>query len=262
MLWSAPNRLFGLIAALSLLAEVSHAEEATSLSLGVSALSFRYAEFPDDGRLRNKETGILPGVNAAMKLTPGAWRIGLAGSAHGGAVDYDGATTAFRPHQTRTDTRIFNGMASLGYEFAASERVSLTPYLGAGYRYWKRDILPNRGVGGLLEEYRWSYAALGLELAWQKSERLRFGADVRLVRPVDAKLDVAITPATTLELDAQTGYRIGLPIQWSFSPRFGVSVEPYYERQDFGASLPKNGILEPASDSHVFGVHLNGRWTF
>ena len=262
MLWPVKSRLFGLIAALSLLAEASHAEEATSVSLGVSALSFRYAEFPDDARLRNKETSILPGINAALKLTPGSWRIGLAGSAHGGTVDYDGATTSFRPHQTRTDTRIFNGMASLGYEFAASERVSLTPYLGAGYRYWKRDILPNRGVSGLLEEYRWFYGAAGLELAWKKSERWRFGADVRLIRPVDAKLDVAITPATTLELDIQTGYRIGLPIQWSLSHRFGVSVEPYYERQDFGASLPKNGILEPASDSHIFGVHLNGRWTF
>ena len=257
-----PGRLLGLIAALALLVDEGHAEEAVSVSLGVSALSFRYAEFPDDARLRNKETGILPGINAAVKLTPGSWRIGLAGSAHGGAVDYDGATTTFRPHQTRTDTRIFDGIASLGYEFVASERVSLTPYLDAGYRYWKRDILPNRGLGGLLEEYRWFYGAAGLELAWKKSERFRFGADVRLIRPIDAKLDVAITPATTLDLGIQTGYRVGLPFQWTLGRRFGVSLEPYYEQQDFGASLPKNGILEPASDSHIFGVHLNGRWTF
>ncbi len=241
---------------------VSLADESNSLNLGVSLLSFRYAEFPDDQRLRNKETGILPGINAAIKFAPGSWRIGLVGSAHGGEVEYDGATSASRPHQTQTETTILNGLASVGYAYAPSETITLTPYLGAGYRYWRRNILPKNGVLGLLEDYRWFYGALGLEIAWQKSERFRAGADLRLIRPIDAKLDVNITSETTLDLGSRTGYRLGVPLEWYFGRRFGVSLEPYYEGQEIGASAPKNGILEPSSDTDNFGIHFSGRLAF
>lgn len=240
----------------------SRAEEPNSIEFGLSLMSFRYAEFPDDKRLNNKETGILPGINAGFKFAPGAWRIGLSGSAHGGAVDYDGATSAFRPHKTQTETTILNGLASVGYAFSINDSISMTPYLGAGYRYWRRDIQPKNGVAGLLENYRWFYGALGLEAQWRKSERFRLGADFRVIRPINAKLDVHITPETTLDLGARIGYRIGIPLQWSFNRRFGISLEPYYERQELGASVPKNGVLEPSSDSDLFGVHATGRLMF
>ena len=244
------------------LSGAAQGEEFNAVGVGLSLLSFHYAEFPDDKRLRNKETGVLPGVNAVLKLSPGSWRIGLSGSAHGGEVDYDGATSAFQPHQTQTDTLILNGMASVGYEFGAEASFTLTPYGGIGYRFWRRDILPNNGVGGLREHYRWIYAAAGLELGWRASERFCVGADLRLIRPVQAKVDVRISPETTLELGSRTGYRIGLPMLWSLSQRFDFALEPYYERQEFGASAPKNGILEPSSDSDIFGVHATARWMF
>ena len=241
---------------------IAQAAEANSVGLGFSYLSFRYAEFPDNDRLRNKDTGFLPGMNAALKFTPGSWRIGVAGSFHGGAVDYDGATSSFRPHRTQTDTQIFNGMASLGYAFKSANRVSLTPYIGAGYRYWRRDILPNSGVSGLLENYRWFYGALGLELDWKNSEPFSIGADLRFIRPINPKLDVKISPETTLDLGPRTGFRLGVPINWSLRGNFGIALEPYYERQDLGASPPKNGVLEPSSDTDIFGIHLSGRFTF
>ncbi len=253
------------VAAQSLLILLSGAvcgEELNSVGVGLSLLSFRYAEFPDDERLRNKETGVLPGINAALKFSPASWRIGFSGSAHGGEVDYDGATSAFRPHQTQTDTLILNAMASVGYEFGSDASFTLTPYGAVGYRFWRRDILPSNGVRGLREDYRWMYAAAGLELGWRKSERFRFGADFRLIRPIDAKVDVRITPETTLELGSRTGYRVALPMLWSFGQRFGVAFEPYYERQELGASAPKNGILEPSSDTNAFGMNITGRVMF
>ena len=253
-----------IVAGASALMVVHHAqaEEPNSIEFGLSLLSFRYAEFPDDERLNNKETGILPGLNAGLKFAPGAWRIGLSGSVHSGDVDYDGATSAFRPHKTQTETTILNALASVGYAFSINDSISMTPYLGAGYRYWRRDIQPNTGVAGLLEDYRWFYGALGLEAQWRKSERFRVGADLRLIRPIEAKLDVHINPETTLNLGSRTGYRIGLPFQWRFNRRFGISLEPYYERQELGASAPKNGVLEPSSDTDIFGLHASGRLTF
>ena len=252
---AAPSLLIGLSGA-------AQGEEFNSVGVGLSLLSFHYSEFPDDKHLRNKETGVLPGINGALRFSPAAWRIGFSGSAHGGEVDYDGATSAFRLHQTQTETLILNGIASVGYEFSVDQTFALTPYGGIGYRFWRRDILPNNGVGGLREHYRWIYAAAGLELGWRASESLRIGADLRLIRPVQAKVDVLISPETTLELGSRTGYRIGLPMLWSLSQRFGVALEPYYERQEFGASAPKNGILEPSSDSDIFGVHATARWMF
>jgi Autotransporter beta-domain len=240
----------------------TQAEEPNSIEFGLSLMSFRYAEFPDDKRLNNKETGILPGLNVGLKFAPGAWRIGFFGSVHSGDVDYDGATSAFRPHKTQTETTIFNGLASVGYAFSISDSFALTPYLGAGYRYWRRDIQPNNGVAGLQEDYRWFYGALGLEALWQKSERFLIGADVRVIRPVNAKLDVKIVPETTLDLGSRTGYRIGMPLQWRFNRRFGISMEPYYEHQELGASAPKNRVLEPSSDSDNFGLQVSGRLLF
>jgi Autotransporter beta-domain len=241
---------------------IVHAAEANSIGLGLSYLSFRYAEFPDNERLRNKETGLLPGLNASLKFTPGSWRIGVAGSFHGGEVDYDGATSSFRPHRTQTDTQIFNGTASLGYAFNSANPVTLTPYLGGGYRYWRRDILPNNGVSGLLENYRWFYGVLGLEVGWQKSERFSIGADLRFIRPINPKLDVKIARETTLDLGPRTGVRFGVPMNWSLRGNFGIALEPYYERQALDASPAKNGILEPASETDIFGVHLSGRLRF
>ena len=238
------------------------AAEVNVVNLGVSFMSFRYAEFPDNERLRNKETGFLPGLNAASRFAPGAWRIGLFGSAHGGDVDYDGATSSFRPHKTQTETTIYDGMATLGRAFNGSESFGFTPYLGAGYRYWRRDIQPNNGVSGLLEAYRWFYGVIGVEAAWKKSDRLSLGADLRAVRPFNAKLDVEISRTTTLDLASRTGYRLGLPIRWSFGGKFGVGIEPYYERQELGASAPKNGILEPSSDTDIFGIHVTARLMF
>jgi len=225
-------------------------------------MSFHYKEFPDDQRLRNREDGLLPGLTASLRLAPGSWRVRLAGSYHGGRVDYDGATSSGNPHQTDTETEILDVLATGGYSFALSDSVSLAPYIGAGYRYWRRDILPNRGVSGLLEVYRWPYATVGLELGLCQTERFQGGIDVRLIRPIDPKLDVDINPATTLDLGARTGYRVSLPLRWSFGASQGILLEPYYERQDIGASPAKNGILEPSSDTGTLAVNLSWRLRF
>ena len=236
--------------------------ESHEFALGPSTLSFHYKEFPDDERLRNREDGLLPGVVAGLHFTPGSWRIRLTGSYHGGNVDYDGATSLGNPHKTETSTDIFDGAVTGGYSFALGSSVSLSPYLGAGYRYWRRDILPNRGVSGLLEVYRWPYATLGLALDWVHSERFQGGIDVRLIRPINPKLDVNINRETTLDLGARTGFRVGLPMQWSFGASQGILLEPYYERLKIGASPPKNGILEPSSDTDIFAVNLSWRLRF
>ncbi len=240
----------------------SHANESGSAEFGISYLSFRYAEFPVNERLRNRETGFLPGLHAGVKFAPGTWRITLAGSAHQGDVDYDGATSSFRPHLTQTKTTILNGDLTLGRAIDLTPTFAVTPYLGGGYRYWRRDIQPNNGILGLQENYRWFYGTLGLEGTWKAGDRFSVGADVRLIRPFNAKLDVKINPGTTLDLAPRTGYRLALPMRWSFGGRFGVAVEPYYEHQEFGASATKNRLLEPASDSDIFGLSVSGRISF
>lgn len=256
------RRSLAFIVALSGLFSTVVGAEGHEFTLGPSVLLFRYKEFPDDERLRNREDGWLPGVSAGLRFAPGSWRIRLAGSYHGGRVDYDGATSSGNPHQTETDTDIFDLIVTGGYSFDLAKSVTLAPYLGAGYRYWQRDILPNRGVSGLLEVYRWPYATVGLELGLFQTDRFQGGVDVRLIRPVNPKLDVDINPETTLELGARTGYRVSLPLRWSFGASHGILLEPYYERQEIGASPPRNGILEPRSETDLFAVNLTWRLRF
>lgn len=256
------RRLVASLNLLLVLTPVALTADAHEFTLGPSLQSFHYKEFPDNERLRNREDGLLPGVTAGLRFAPGAWRIRLAGSYHGGNVDYDGATSSGNPHQTDTDTDIFDVIATGGYSFALGDSVTVAPYAGAGYRYWRRDILPNRGVSGLLEVYRWPYAAVGLELGLFQSERFQGGIDVRLIRPINPKLEVDINPDTTLDLGARTGYRISLPLRWSFGKAQGILLEPSYERQEIGASPPRNGIFEPSSDADIFSLSLSWRLRF
>ena len=150
------------------------AAEVNVVNLGVSFMSFRYAEFPDNERLRNKETGFLPGLNAASRFAPGAWRIGLFGSAHGGDVDYDGATSSFRPHKTQTETTIYDGMATLGRAFNGSESFGFTPYLGAGYRYWRRARViawDCQFAGRSVESLGWVLNPITKDKSWVRVRR-------------------------------------------------------------------------------------------
>ena len=257
--WLSLDARYFLIVGFCLLPHFAAAE--TNLELGVSALSFHYKEFPAQERFRNREDGLLLGVNAALRFNPGAWRLSLEGSYHGGKVDYDGATSRGNPHQTDTRTDIYNVMGSVGYSFSPTQTISLTPYAALGYRDWRRDILPNRGVSGLLENYYWFYAASGLALGVNSGEHFRWGVDARLILPINPQLDVDFN-STNLDLDPRVGYRLALPLTWSFAHSQGIKLEPYYERQKMGESPPRNGILEPRSDSKHFGINLNWRFRF
>ena len=244
-----------------LLAIAQSAAAETNLEIGVSALSFHYKEFPAQERFRNSEDGLLPGLNAALRFNPGPWRLSLEGSYHGGKVDYNGATSLGNPHQTDTRTDIYNGMGSFGYSFSPSQSISLTPYFGLGYRYWRRDILPNRGVRGLLEEYYWFYVAQGLTLGVISGEHFRWGVDARLIFPINPQLDVAFNH-TNLDLDARVGYRFAFPLNWRLGRAQAIKLEPYYERQKLGESPPRNGVLEPRSDNASYGVKLAWQFRF
>ena len=123
------------------------------------------------------------------------------------------------------------------------------------------DIQPNRGVSGLLEDYYWPYASSGLALGMVSGEHFRWGVDARLILPINPQLDVHFND-TNLDLDARVGYRVALPLTWSFGRSQGIKLEPYYERQKMGESPPRNGVLEPRSDSKFFGINLNWRFRF
>lgn len=251
------------------------AEEVRSVWFGVSALDFTYKEFDDtDGSILDREDGWIPGLVFGFREGRDRWFGHLDASLHWGEVDYDGQTQDGVKARTDTDERIFDVSYRVGYWFGPEQRPVAAPYAGLGYRHWRRDIqsgqdVTGRAVTGILEKYRWSYLLLGVEANLYSSELSDVGADFRLTRPIDARMDIegfAGLDDATLDLGEKTGGRATLYWRYRYGRDAAVEIAPFYERWDIGRSpdtvLTSGGIpaavaFEPRSKTRNYGISLS-----
>jgi tetratricopeptide (TPR) repeat protein len=189
-------------------------------------------------------------------------------------TDYDGAiqpTNEPLASTTRDELRKFQ--IEIGYTFKNNLPVSITPYIGYGYRYWKRalqDGVGGRGtpVKGFTEDYSWSYIPLGLKIRYETQDRLSFGLNAAVNIMFNGKMTAYLSeagpayPDPELSLGNKIGYLLELPVTCSFTLNWAATLTPWYEYSAIGRSDVVSGVLEPASRTHQYGVRVGVEYIF
>ena len=255
--------------AIGLAATCALAHAQTDLQVSAGVTGFRYKEYDASGVLLDQEDATLPGITAELGHRQGPWRISANGSFFSGSADYGGQTQSSNPANngipvnTNTDEQFWSAGLRLERQIQMGS-ASLSPYLGFAYHEWRRDIKNGRTannllVTGFLEVYSWKTAELGA-LLWfggAGSGGLEVGIDARVFQTVAPELQVRFpgdTRDTILELGERTGGRLALLGTYPLDARLRLRLEAFYEQWSFGRSPPRNGILEPRSETQTAGV--------
>lgn len=109
-----------------------------------------------------KEKGTMIGIGAAYTYHNGVM-IKVAGRYSYGQVDYQNSGTL-----NNIDDIIFEIRGLAGYDFRASSTVTITPFIGLGYRYLEDDMagrISSTGAKGYLRESNYYYSPMGIEAA-------------------------------------------------------------------------------------------------
>lgn len=184
------------------------------------------------------------------------------------SATYTGSLQDGTPLTMSTEEKIFVVEVNAGYKALNFSTATLSPYVGVGYRDWKRgtDNLPN-----YQEDYSWWYVAAGGNLAYRFS-RLVIAADVALVYPFGAKMTTnvaGVVDEASFDIKPRFGYRAELPVNYEISKaedmRIFVFGTPFYQKWKFGASdpvtltqggIPVGTAIEPESTTVMYGFRV------
>ena len=163
------KKLLALASFAVLFAEVSTAQEGGPLAtrpgweLGAQAARYRYLE-PDFAKLSGNRTGIVAAgtaVSAAGVFSRFDFRQSY------GRLKYEGSGTKDRVPDWILEARVVAGLDWVG------RSVSLSPYLGVGYRYLYNDLrgYSSSGAIGYRRESNYIYAPVGLTARFHLGDR-------------------------------------------------------------------------------------------
>ncbi|MEK7206939.1 MAG: hypothetical protein AAB134_03555 [Pseudomonadota bacterium] len=223
----------------ALSADVSPETE-MSVSVGVSFLDFRYAEYDVDGGLLDYENGFLPGLTLEATRTENDWFVTGKLDYHAGDVLYDGQTQTGVAVVTRSDAIILDVFFKFGRHFYVEGRPSYSLYGGVGHHYWHRAIRSIGAVSGLTEIYRWDYAALGLNHVLDEGDHHTWKIDLRIQRTLSPSMEFN---TVQFPLAERNGTRIAFPWSRPLQKKQRLNIEPYYERWELGRSPNREVIL-------------------
>ncbi len=241
-------------------------------SLGLAAGYFDYEE-TDEGRRLNREFGVMPGLVGEIEGRYGPWFGALRGTFFAAEVDYDGQTNLGTPLTTVTFENIAEGGFRAGRRFNPAPRHGLEAYLGAGLRWWSRDIRSTPIASGVIEVYRWPFVMAGLEYTWAVTPEDNLSLDVRGWPRVNPGLKVDFKNGyddATLNPEGEGGGgRVTLAWERRIQAQKSILVELWYERWDLGKSAEEplrlggvtvGTLYEPASTTEFVGLSVSLRW--
>ncbi|MBI3609605.1 MAG: hypothetical protein HY204_02750 [Nitrospirae bacterium] len=235
--------------------------------IGLSVMNFGYKEF-NDGRRLDREDGLLPGIAGAITRRRGDWFGSWEASYHTGNVLYDGQTQSGLSLRTRTDEELMDLALQIGHGLRAGKYPANVLYAGLGYHRWKRDIRSTSDVTGLFEVYDWWYGILGLKGTFYSTDKIQWGADLRLIRTITPKIIIdfkGLYDRARLNLDERFGGRLSLPWRYQYRENTAFDFEPYLESWNLGRSptklLTRNGavvgsVFEPKSETRNYGLTI------
>jgi tetratricopeptide (TPR) repeat protein len=184
-------------------------------------------------------------------------------------TDYDGSTMSGVPLKGTTQNDFARLEMDFGYTFKGSLPVSITPYTGLGYRYWKRDI-------GYNETYSWWYIPVGAKLLYPVAPNWTIGLNASVNFMFEGHMTASFKSDqlqnATFTLGDRPGALVELPITWRPFLQWAFTVTPWYEYSEIGKSdaVPVyyyNGALygifyEPTSRTNQYGIRISTEYLF
>lgn len=188
-----------------------------------------------------------------------------------GRVDYESNGTG---SMDDIDDYVFETRIILGYEWKSSQSLSVSPYLGFGYRYLNNGFggrLTTTGHWGYDRESNYFYLPIGARMAWPITGHTLLGGAIEFDLFFNGKqishLEDGGVGAGTLENKQESGYGIrgSVFIEQEFKA-VAVFIEPYiryWDIDDSEVSIDSNFVfvgIEPANRTLETGLKLGIRF--
>ncbi|HET6489663.1 MAG TPA: tetratricopeptide repeat protein [Syntrophales bacterium] len=185
-------------------------------------------------------------------------------------TDYDGSTLTGTPVTGTTRDDFARSEVNMGYTFKENLPLSITPYIGLGYRYWKRDI-------GYNETYSWWYLPVGVKFLYPVNQKFSVGLNASMNIMFEGWMTIStkndVYANTTVQLGNKLGYLAELPLSWRPYVNWAFTVTPWYEYSEIGQSpweplYYTNGtysgfvVQEPSSRTYQYGVRVSTEYLF
>jgi hypothetical protein len=203
----------------------------------VLAHEISYIKYDEPGVMEEK--GMMYGIFGSY-----AYRNKLMLKAEGkfayGQVDYDGATWGGTPLTIKSIPNYmleFRGL--LGYDIAA-KAITITPYLGFGYR-WLQDNTQNKSLAGYKREANYLYLPIGVEAVTILGNGWSLGANVEYDAFLWGKQKSYLSDVDPGYNDIENKQTSGYGFRGSISivkkgKRVGFIIEPYVKYWNIGGS--------------------------
>jgi hypothetical protein len=208
------------------------------------------------------EKGLMYGIDAAYSYHNGVM-IKVAGRFSYGQVDYQNSVTF-----NNIDDIIFEIRALGGYDFKLSKSLTMTPFIGLGYRYLRDDmagrISPAGSEKGYLRESNYYYSPIGIEAVnvfdngWSAGAIIEY--DYFWKGTQKSNFSTAVAGYNDVENDQNSGYGLrGSIMIKKQTARLFFAIEPFIRYWNIDQSEIQNltdyeTVLEPKNESTEIGV--------
>jgi hypothetical protein len=208
------------------------------------------------------EKGLMYGIDAAYSYHNGVM-IKVAGRFSYGQVDYQNSVTF-----NNIDDIIFEIRTLGGYDFKLSKSLTMTPFIGLGYRYLRDDmagrISPAGSEKGYLRESNYYYSPIGIEAVnvfdngWSAGAIIEY--DYFWKGTQKSNFSTAVAGYNDVENDQNSGYGLrGSIMIKKQTARLFFAIEPFIRYWNIDQSEIQNltdyeTVLEPKNESTEIGV--------
>lgn len=222
-----------------------------------------YIEYREPGIMSEK--GLMYGIDAAYSYHHGIM-IKVAGRFSYGQVDYQNSVTF-----NNIDDIIFEIRTLGGYDFKLSKSLTMTPFIGLGYRYLRDDMAgytSPTGYCGYLRESNYYYSPIGIEAVnvlnngWSAGAIIEY--DYFWKGKQKSNFSTAIAGYNDVENDQNSGYGLrGSIMIKKQTARLFFAIEPFIRYWNIDQSEIENrtyygikdvAVLEPKNESTEIGV--------
>lgn len=208
------------------------------------------------------EKGLMYGIDAAYSYHNGVM-IKVAGRFSYGQVDYQNSVTF-----NNIDDIIFEIRTLGGYDFKLSKSLTMTPFIGVGYRYLRDDMAgrtsPAGSEKGYLRESNYYYSPIGIEAVnvfdngWSAGVIIEY--DYFWKGTQKSNFSTAVAGYNDVENDQNSGYGLrGSIMIKKQTARLFFAIEPFIRYWNIDQSEIQNltdyeTVLEPKNESTEIGV--------
>lgn len=253
--------------------------EGSSVELG---LGYHYFDYKEDlnAPLKSTESGWLPSIYLSYNYKKKSdFYTKIYGDYASADITYDGSTQGGTPiSYTDSSQKLFKFEWDVGYAFEAGNNFLLIPYIGYGYRYWKRgNAKVTSTYTSFEEDYSWSYMPIGLKADYDINQQWNVGGTIAINIMFNGKMTAKPSQVISgvndadFDLGNQVGFYAELPITYKFTTNWAIIGTPWYEYSQIGQSnnvniTYNNKVIgyayEPSSRTNQYGFKLGVSYSF